>query len=353
MAALIRACLVAGYGNIAVDGITVAGGIATATITNNTLEVGTVIEITGATPAELNAEWKITAADSGSITFSTPGIADVTATGTIGASIPAAGWEEPYPESGNYACFRALSGVRQFYQIDDNQADADVTYMTMFDSMSDAQSGIGSRGGSFFGKQNGSGSTWFVIADEKTCYVCLSSTYGLVPHGFGEYSSLIDADPNKAFLAGHATDGYMVQDARFAMGHTYKSSTSWENIYCMTDLKGNSGAMASLNIGVNGESQYCPSGLYSDDLVLAAAPGEKYRVDRAFFATNAPENTKNSRGHLRGVYYPMAYKPKNSGENFKIDDRDFLAVNIGGASNDTRYQGQIFFDISQSWEESL
>jgi hypothetical protein len=224
----------------------------------------------------------------------------------------------------------------------------------MFDSMSDAQSGVGPRGGCFFGKQNNIGSTWFVIADEKTCYVCMESTYGLVPHGFGEYSSLIDEDPNKAFLAGHGTNTYMVYSALFAMGNTDKSSSVLEqHIHCMTDLKGNFGARAGLNIGVNGASNWCLNGMSDAVIVMPAAPGEKYRVDRAFFATNAPENTKNSRGHLRGVYYPMAYKPKNSGESFKIDDRDFIAVNIGGSSSTTPYQGQIFFDISQAWEESL
>jgi hypothetical protein len=344
MAALIRACLVAGYGNIAIDGITVTSEVATATITNNVLEVGTVIEITGATPAELNAEWKITAADNGSITFATPGIADVTATGTIGASIPAAGWEEPYPESGNYACFRALSGVRQFYRIDDNQADADVTLLTMFDSMSDAQTGIGGDGSVYFGKKpNTSGqSDWVFVADEKTCYVCLESIYGLVPHGFGDFFSYIAEDPGKSFVSGHMSSAAMTTD----LGAAMQSSTSYPlRILRTFDGIPGSGYMHpgmsdGAALGALNGSTYFP----------ALAPGVAYAVMPGYIREGGDDY--RHRGILRGTYYPLAYKPKNHRETFDYNNKLFIAINCGGDDSSDAFQGQIWFDVAGPWEES-
>jgi len=354
MAALIRACLVAGYGNIAVDGITVAGGIATATITNNVLEVGTVIEISGATPAELNAEWKITAADSGSVTFATPGIADVTATGTIGASIPAAGWEEPYAESGNYACFRALDGNKKFYQIDDNMADADVAYSRVYDSMSDVLTGVELRGESYFGKRaNGTDSystVWIVVADEKTCYVALRAQYGFVLHGFGDIVSFTSPDPDGFFLAGHPRSDYMTYFSNMSLADGNglgSSSPSFPfNVGAtLTGLKaaGVSHAVASL-IAFSGVSGVINS--LDKCSTPAAESGISYPVVPAtVFCTDPAELL--SRGRLPGLYYPMAFKPVADMSILDVGGKTMIALDLGGSGSNDNYEAQAFIDLTE------
>jgi hypothetical protein len=365
MAALIRACLVAGYGNIAIDGITVAGGIATATITNNTLEVGTVIEISGATPAELNAEWKITAADSGSVTFATPGIADVTATGTIGASIPAAGWEEPYAESGNYACFRALEGVRQFYQIDDNQADSDIAVARSYDSMADALSGTGLRAEHNFGKWHDSNYSkkWVILADEKTCYVALQGysastlSYGMMRlHGFGEFFSYVVNDPYKYFLAGHSfTSGLAEGASKVGLGccsflgeNTDNSAFSiGSTMRAEAGAKAVIAAITNFYISYTVDSGELPVDVPGQDTVSALTPVR-------FYAHN-PTLERVFRGHLRGAYTPgRRFVWTDESGDYKWDvcefgGKPFFVLPHGSASN---WAGPFVFDLT-SWDEGV
>jgi hypothetical protein len=344
MAALIRACLVEGYGNIAIDGITVAGEIATATITNNALKVGTVILISGATPAELNAEWKITAADSGSVTFSTPGIADVTATGTIGASIPAAGWEEPYPESGNYACFRAIKTGAKFYQIDDN-VDADVTLMTMFDSMSDTITGTGANGSNYFGKySSGKPTDWVVIADNVTCCVLLHGDYyGWAFHTFGEFYSYLPSDQSKEIILGHTSQSSF--DCRSYSIITNPIDITTTTISRPGVLSSGLFLLSPMNAGV----------------IRAIGPPENYSLiprlqtpyDGSYEYIVHPvritaEGELAARGNLRGIYVPEATNPKADNTVFTHNERNYIAITIHDLYT---YSFQLFVDIT-GWEQS-
>lgn len=256
-----------------------------------------------------------------------------------------AGWEEPYPEINNYACFRALEGTsRFFYQIDDNQSDADVTRMTMFESMPDAATGIGDCGSDYFGKQSYNayrGFGWQVIADEKTCYVNLSSTNGSTSHGFGEFFSFKDADDRKAFMAGHNSGDYMVWTSRFAM---QSSSTSY--VKAASSLISATPISTAMNIGSSAGAS--DNTLNGTAYVSAPTAGVSYLVNKGYMRENY-----NTRGYLRGVYYPVAYKPKTHLEEFTHDGKTFLAIDSGSSSTDTACQGQIWFDITGSWEDSV
>jgi hypothetical protein len=344
MAALIRACLVEGYGNIAIDGITVAGEIATATITNNALKVGTVIEISGATPAELNAEWKITAADSSSITFSTPGIADVTATGTIGASIPAAGWEEPYPESGNYACFRAIKTGAKFYRINDN-VDASATLMTMFDSMLDAVTGEGTNGSNYFGKySSGKPTDWVVIADNVTCHVLLhGSRNGWAFHTFGEFYSYLPSDQSKEVILGYSVSG----DFNFMSYSplTYPTEIVSTSISRPGVLSSGLFSLSPRDVGV---IRPTPT---NDNYSLIPRLQTPYNGSYEYIVHPVritAEGELAARGNLRGIYVPEATNPKADNTVFTHNERNYIAITINDLYT---YSFQLFIDIT-GWEQS-
>ena len=257
-----------------------------------------------------------------------------------------AGWEEPFTESGNYACFRALQGTsRFFYQINDNQDDADVTRMTMFESMTDAATGIGACGSDYLGKHYSStyrAFGWQVIADEKTCYVNLSSRYGSVSHGFGEFFSFKDADNRKAFVAGHADSCSMPSRSNFAM-----QSSSGFPVKVASSLISATHISTFMNIGSNDGAD--TTALNGTDYVYAPTAGVSYLVNKGYMRENY-----NTRGYLRGVYYPLAYRPKTHLEEFTHDGKTFLAIDSGsGNYGETKNLGQIWFDITGSWEESV
>ena len=256
-----------------------------------------------------------------------------------------AGWEEPYPETNNYACFRALQGTsRFFYQINDNQSAADVTIMTVFESMSDAATGIGGCGANYFGKQHPNAYRnfgWQVIADEKTCYVNLSSWAGSVSHGFGEFFSFKDADDRKAFMAGHSHSSNMAPYSQFAM-----QSSSASYVKAASSLTSATPINTVMNIGSSDSVD--DRTLNGTNYVFAPPAGVSYLVNKGYMRENY-----NTRGYLRGVYYPLAYKPKTHLEEFTHDGKTFLAIDSGGVTNDTQYLGQIWFDITGSWEESV
>ncbi|MBL0320610.1 MAG: hypothetical protein IPP74_15140 [Alphaproteobacteria bacterium] len=90
------ACLQDGFGSVTVNSLVVASNVATATVSAGHQfamvgSTGPVIRISGASPSGLNGDWRITVVDSTHFTFTTTGISDQTATGTISAKRAPAG----------------------------------------------------------------------------------------------------------------------------------------------------------------------------------------------------------------------------------------------------------------------
>lgn len=274
-------------------------------------------------------------------------------------SQPAAGWEEPFAESNNKACFRALSGAKQFYQVDDSMASTDVSALKFFDSMTDAETGIGERGGGYFGKRDagtdGYSTQWFVIADEVTCYVFLMAQYGLVPHGFGEFFSYLPGDGLASFIAGHLdTSGlpdYYNQSSAMTNGATTTvgSLTALNPPICLaSSLSGTDAALAVL-LGISGSYSNGYS-INSAQFFSAPLEGQSYPVYPGVFTCYSP-NELGVRGSFRGIRYPAALNPKTDGEIFVCDGKTFIALNYGYAANAYCY-GQLWVDITGSWEAS-
>lgn len=364
MAALLRACLVAGYGVAAIDSLVVSAGVATLTISGGvTWVTGQVIALTGAAPSALNAEWRLASVTTTTATFNVPGLADCTATGTITATLPPAGWEEPFEESGNVAAFRALQGAKQFLQIDDaTSTDADVTLMSCWESMSDVFTGIGNwRGGTsnnFFGKwYDATYSTeWWLIADERTFYVFLSSRYGLIIHGFGEFTSIVEDDPYNSFVAGHSypsalpatSSGSRHVDMEY-MGAAMGSGATTPN-GCFRVHKTLSGVPNWATL----MSPYGRAGTVGGSIfpLWNAFPGMNYpAVPIWFFCNSTVEGVSNGviRGTIRGLYCPCAFRPRVHGDIFTLGERLWLPLSICSGNNDG-YRGQVWLDITGSWD---
>ena len=264
-----------------------------------------------------------------------------------------AGWEEPLPESNNYACFRALTGNKLFYQIDDNLAAAYITTLNAFDSMSDVTTGVGLRASTNFGKRSSTVTTsdWFVVADEKTCYVSLSSRYGHILHGFGEYFSLVNGISHNNFVLGHNNTSQCGSTHGF--GSCYSSNPGFV-------LTGDPRATVDMSVPQQAWLVICYQGFTRDSAryingntyTVPDPAVQGYMVECAWFS-NWWDYIGCYRGKLRGAYMPQAYLPKNHGEIFSQEGKTFLALKLGNTESGSANLGQAWIDITGSWEESL
>jgi len=263
-----------------------------------------------------------------------------------------AGWEEPFTESGNYAVFRALTGARQFFQIDDNQADADVTAVRAFESMVDVTGGGGlwlasSPTNCYFGKRYSGSDTystsWLVIADEVTCYVFLNSVNGFVAHGFGEYQSYLDDNPYNSFFAGHNYNAGLPSSASEQVAIGLVRELGYGGIlFLHRDISLGSVAAVGL-VPLAGVNTNNPGG--AGFVSASTYPGRSYPVCPLEIGGGAKSVVG---GRLRGLYAPLANRPKTHLETFSHDGKTFMAVNYANHSNAGWY-GQFWVDITGSW----
>ena len=176
--AALDACLITGFGPVTPTGITVSGGIATATLpSGQTFAQHAVVLISGATPSALNGEARVLTTSSTQITFATTA-ADGAATGTIGIRYaPVGGWEKVYTGT-NKAVYRSLdaTGPRHYLRVDATGAPA--ARVRGYESMTDIDTGTGpfptdaimSGGGYWWGSSDASSAAvrWKLFADSRT-----------------------------------------------------------------------------------------------------------------------------------------------------------------------------------------
>lgn len=220
---VLDACLVNGFGVSAVASLVVVGEVATATISGgHSGEVGSVMTVSGATPAGLNGEKKVLSVGGGNttLTFAATGIADQTATGAIAIKLAGAGWLKSFTGT-NLAAYKsaniAASGC--YLRVDDTVGKTArcVGYETM--------TAISSGGAPFPTLSQRSGGTWWtksavadssargwlVVADDRFFHLLTfyNLTYG-GPGGammaFGDLVPTKSGDAWACVLSGYTSD---------------------------------------------------------------------------------------------------------------------------------------------------
>lgn len=216
--AVLDACLVTGFGSVTVNSLSVASNIATVTVTTGhgfamLGNTGPVIQISGATPAGLNTEWRVASVESATVfTFACPGVADGPASGTITAKRAPAGWEKRYSGT-NKAAYARLdpAATAMLLRVDDTPTQYPV--LTMYESMTDVDTGNGSSGLQYNMKSTTVSTlarTWRVFADGRTVWFFNDTSAGWSLQGFGDLISYRAADPYRCFLrAGKAADTFI------------------------------------------------------------------------------------------------------------------------------------------------
>ncbi|MBY0572045.1 MAG: hypothetical protein K2P84_00055 [Undibacterium sp.] len=179
--AILDACLINGFGLKNVDSLVVSNNVATLTIsTGHSAQVDTVIMIAGALPAGLNGEQKVTVITSTSISFTTSGVANQTATGSITVKLASAGWEKKFAGT-NLAVYKSLAieSTACCLRLDDSFTKC--TRVIAYESMSDINLGTGQfpldnqiSGGGYWAKSDAADATsrkWYFFGDGRLFYI--------------------------------------------------------------------------------------------------------------------------------------------------------------------------------------
>lgn len=218
---VLDACLVTGFGSVTLSSLVIADNVATATVSTGhnfpmTGATGPVILIEGATPSALNGQWRIQSVpNSTTFTFTTSGISNQTATGTITAKRAPAGFEKVFSATGK-AVYRALDvqSTRLYLRVDDTATATSGAWITirMFETMTDVDTGTNGSTSYYVLKSNYSGNkNWRVYADSRAFWFvgdtnASGSAWGIGQMFFGDLASpALPADAWHCALAGFPT----------------------------------------------------------------------------------------------------------------------------------------------------
>lgn len=174
--ALLDAVLVNGFDLKTASSLTVAGGVATLAFSGaHSAMVDSVIVVSGAAPAALNGEQKVTAIAGGVVRFATA-VADQSAAGTIAFKLAPLGWSKIFG-AGNFAAYKSndVAATGMVLRVDDTGTTS--ARVVGYESMSDINNGIGpfptpvqSAGGAYWMKSsvaNGTRVGWTLIGDSR------------------------------------------------------------------------------------------------------------------------------------------------------------------------------------------
>ena len=207
MLGVLDACLVNGFNLQTLTSLAVASNVATATKASHGYVVGQLVEIAGATPAGLNGLQRVTGLGANTFTFTTSGISDQTATGTITAKTPSAGWEKAFSGT-NKAAYRSLNSAsnKPVLRLDD--AGTTSARVVGYEAMTDVDTGTGPfpteavfPGGGYFKKSSTANATaraWVIVADDRMFFLFTDRTDYCGSYCFGEFPS---EKPGDAFAS--------------------------------------------------------------------------------------------------------------------------------------------------------
>ena len=181
--AALDACLVTGFGVKAVDSAVVSNGVCRLSFASgaSAAKQEAVILVSGATPAALNGEQKVTAANTGWVEFKTD-LPDGVVTGAISFKMAPLGWEKVFSKT-NVAVYRPTdpASSRLYYRFDDSN----VLYarVQMFESMTDVDTGLAGApltvaGGYYWHKRaSGTAATYWALAGDSRGFYALLFPY--------------------------------------------------------------------------------------------------------------------------------------------------------------------------------
>ena len=361
--AVIKACLVDGFGAGAVATLTVSGGIATATYAGaHPFKVGYVAQFAGATPAGLNGDKLILSVTGTSVTFAAPGVPDGAATGTITSKAAPAGWQELF--AGALANVIALKpsvveATGCVLRVDDTGAIN--ARVRAYEAMSDISTGVGmtplesqAAGGLWWPKSataNATARAWILVADARGFYLAVAPAGGdrYTLLFAGDIASLKSGDAYGYLLTGNQADQTNASSLPDGcVGYSHRSARTGAYLVRGYTAIGQSTAAQRLGAHHNGSTAdvYAGTAGYS----LGAYPNG---ANNGLLTGALELHAAGLRGTLPGLLHPV----QDCGTSFATgatvngtDDlagRRLLAIRTGPPAGGT--VGTVFIDTTGNW----
>ena len=362
--ATLKAFLVTGWGTKAVDSAAISNGVCRLTFASgkSAAEIHSVIALSGASPAALNGEQRVTAVASGWVEFKTD-LPDGVVTGSLSFKMPSLGWEELYSKT-NVSVFRSTdpSGSRPYLRIDDSNAL--FARVQMYEQMTDVDTGSAvapaSVSGGYYWHRINSGNMsryWLLMGDSRGFYWVNAAfnsgadaaqspgAYGMVSAYFGDIRSNRSGDAWCAFLSGAVSTDYKntagcVQQSDLDTGMTLQRASA-----------GVGGAVATSRLVIGG-------GVSGVNASMGAFPA---RADNGWYLNAIPVSdggwVNGPRGNMPGALFcPQSGVAASMGYAVRFTDgkgafagKKLLSISIGvpGIQN----QGVGVFVASESWRQ--
>lgn len=361
--AVIKACLVDGFGAGPVATLTVSGGIATATYAGaHPFKVGYVAQFAGATPAGLNGNKVILSVTGTSVTFAAPGVPDGAATGTITSKAAPAGWQELFAGALTNVIALKPSVVEAtgcVLRVDDT--DTINARVRAYEAMSDISTGVGmtplesqAAGGLWWPKSataNATARAWILVADARGFYLAVAPAGGdrYTLLFAGDIASLKSGDAYGYLLTGNQgdqTNASSVPDG--CVGYSHRSARTGAYLVRGYTAIGQSTAAQRLGAHHNGSTAdvYAGTAGYS----LGAYPNG---ANNGLLTGALELHAAGLRGTLPGLLHPVQDCGTSFATGATVDGTDdlagrrLLAIRTGPPAGGT--VGTVFIDTTGNW----
>jgi hypothetical protein len=393
--ALLDACLVTGFSVKAVDSITSAGGIATATISaGHSYQPYQVVEIAGANQPEYNGQFRVLTATSTAFTYAvtgTPASPATTAT-SISAKVAPLGWVKAFSGT-NKAAYRSDNAASpQNLLLVDNSLKtpgystgwAKWANVGIVEDMTDINTLVGAQapydpnkpnanwkqvepnqwgwhkwyhgrgsGGEDSGDAGGGARNWILIGDDRMFYLLTTvapgyNWYGRVFYCFGDIASFKAGDNYATALSAH--DNYLGLSNNFAYPGWYGGFHRMQSLDLLGSVLlrnhtqlGNPVRFGLTSLNTNNGQQVCGRGS------LPFPNGADYSL------WLLPTYVRQEDGHMRGIMPGMLWMPQDR----PYSDQTIVDNVVGQAGKKfmlvrthygTETEGaQVAFDITGPW----
>ena len=361
--AVIKACLVDGFGAGAVATLTVSGGIATATYAGaHPFKVGYVAQFAGATPAGLNGNKVILSATGTSVTFAAPGVPDGAATGTITSKAAPAGWQELFAGTlANVIALKptAVEATGCVLRVDDTGSIN--ARVRAYEAMSDISTGVGmtplesqAAGGLWWPKSataNATARAWILVADARGFYLAVAPAGGdrYTLLFAGDIASLKSGDAYGYLLTGNQgdqTNASSVPDG--CVGYSHRSARTGAYLVRSHTAIGQSTAAQRIGAHHNGSTADVYAG------TAGYSVGTYPNGPNNGLMTGALElHALGIRGTLPGLLHPVQDCGNAFATGAIVDGTDdltgrrLMAVRTGPPASVT--VGTTFIDVTGNW----
>lgn len=294
------ACLIDGFGAVSVSSISVAGGVATATVASGSwFEDGRIVAVSGATPAALNGEQRVLSHTATTFTYATDA-PDGIATGTLSAKYaPVGGWQKLY-SAANKAVYRSTDPQANGHCLRVDDSDGRWARVVAYESMTGIDAGTDAfptaaqfAGGGYwhaYPSVSATACNWALFADSRFFMLGIAPlNYGYVLHGFGDllpigaagdgWATALTMSANVDYRQNHSLIGVMsdsINNSRIVLardqGGTSKSLQYSIGAYLCASVAATSGFTNVLGGFGGGANRLLLSRMYARGALFATAP---------------------------------------------------------------------------------